>query len=146
MRVMPLRRVVVGIDGSRPSARALTWALELCHRCGGTVVAVHAVGLLAHLDGDRVVPAAEHRDELERAFARWTSELTVADVPHRSLLIDGEASTVLVDAAEREDADLVVVGTRGVGNAPADILGSTAHRVAQTCNRPVLLVPSTEGS
>lgn len=140
------RRIVVGVDGSEPSARALEWACAIADRFGSEIVAVHAIGLLAHLGPQRVVPAQAHRDELERAVADWTAPLARRRQPSRTLLVDGEASIVILDVAAAEDADLLVVGTRGLGQAPGRLLGSTAHRVAQQSDRPVLLVPSHGGS
>ncbi len=44
--------------------------------------------------------------------------------------------------AEEEDADLVVLGSRGLGGYPEQLLGSTSTQVAQRSTRPVTIVPT----
>lgn len=135
-----VNRVLVGVDGSPQSALALSWACSFADHFGSKIVAVHAVGLLAHLGPDHVVPAGTHRGELEKAFAVWTAPAHEHCDSVATELVDGEASMVILDAGRRHDVDIVIVGARGMGKAPAQLLGSTAHRVAQLCDRPVLLV------
>jgi nucleotide-binding universal stress UspA family protein len=55
--------------------------------------------------------------------------------------VDGDPVTVLLETAEREGADLVVVGSRGVGGHPDLLLGSTSHQVIRFSRRPVVVVP-----
>lgn len=138
---MQLRRIVVGVDGSAASGKALEWAVALAAGSGAEVIAVHAVGLLAHLGPDRLVPAASHREELEEALASWTAPLRQEGRPHRVLAADGEACIVILDVATKEGAEMIVVGSRGMGHAHAPLLGSTASHVVQMADRPVLVVP-----
>src|SRR3546814_15314534 len=80
------------------------------------VVAVHALGLLEHIDGDEVVPAYPNRHEIERRFhSDWTAPLDGTGLRVRRILRDGEASSVVLAGAEEESADLIVVGKRGIG-------------------------------
>ena len=48
----------------------------------------------------------------------------------------------LLAAADEEDADLIVVGSRGLGGFPQLLLGSTSTQLAQHSSRPVTIVPS----
>ena len=69
MHAMTIERILVGVDGSGDSRRALGWAAELAGRLDAEVVAVHALGLLEHLEpGADPVPSAPHREESEAAF------------------------------------------------------------------------------
>jgi nucleotide-binding universal stress UspA family protein len=54
---------------------------------------------------------------------------------------DGIANTILAAAAE-QDADAIVMGTRGLGGVKSFLLGSVSHAVAQHADRAVLIVPS----
>lgn len=137
-----LERVLVGVDGSENARRALEWAVALAGRFGAEVIAVHAVGLLTRLHGGPPVPSHSHLDELRRVFeSEWCSPLVGCDVPHRLLCLDGPPVLVLLDAAEREEADLIVVGSRGIGGFPELLLGSTSHQVVEHSRWPVLIVP-----
>ena len=60
--------VVVGIDGSPSSGRALAVALELATSLGSEVVAVHAVGLLDRSGAEPVI-SQQHRTEIAASFA-----------------------------------------------------------------------------
>jgi nucleotide-binding universal stress UspA family protein len=134
--------LVVGVDGSECSARALAWAARLAPRLGAEVVAVHALGLLVHLGGG-TAPAQNHRAEVDAALrGRWTAELRAAGVAHRCAVVDGNPVTALLAAAEAEEACMVVVGSRGVGGFPGLQLGSTSHQLAQHAPLPVVIVPS----
>ncbi len=135
-------RVLVGVDGSRNAEAALRWAVGLARRCGAEVLAVHAVGLLAHLGPDEVVPSHSHRDQIRAAFeGLWCAPLVESGLAHRLLLVDGSPVSALLDVARDEAVDLIVLGTRGLGGAPGLALGSTAHQVVQLARSPVLVVP-----
>jgi nucleotide-binding universal stress UspA family protein len=57
-----------------------------------------------------------------------------------SRIEDGDAATSILDAAEQERADLIVMGSRGLGHLRGMLLGSVSHKVAQLATCPVLLV------
>jgi nucleotide-binding universal stress UspA family protein len=137
-----VRCVVVGVDGSENARHALEWAIALGAPHGATVVAVHALGLLDRL-GDERVPTAQHREEIEAEFRdHWCAPLDAAGVPEARVARDGPPADVLLAVAEEHDADLVVVGERGIGGGPARVLGSTSRRVLEDADRPVLVVPA----
>lgn len=139
---MVLERLVVAVDGSPGGARAVAWAAELAAAVDAEVVAVHALGLLDELDPGRKVPAAAHREEIRRRFeGEWCAALDVQGVRCRRLLRDGAAVPVLLTVADEVDADLVVLGSRGLGGYPDVLLGSTSTQVAQQSTRPVVIIP-----
>lgn len=55
-------------------------------------------------------------------------------------LSEGRPSTVIVEMAETEDVDLIIMGSRGLGSVRGIILGSTSRRVVDTCERPIMIV------
>ena len=113
---------------------------------GAEVVAVHALGLLDQLEpGGPKVPTQPHREEIaERVGGAWTRPLADAGVTHRAVLHDGNPVDVVLRAIDEVGADLVVLGSRGVGGSPAQLLGSTSTQVAQQAPCPVTIVPSEE--
>lgn len=143
---MKIERMVVGVDGSPNSLTALEWAVDFAEAVGAEVVAVHALGLLEHLDEGMPVPTQGHRDEaVERFEHTWCAPLDRSTVPSRRVTRDGNAVAVLLAVAEEVGADLAVVGRRGVGDHPDLLLGSTSTQVAQRAHQPVVVVP-TEAS
>lgn len=137
------RTIVVGVDGSVDSQRALEWTAELARALGADVVAVHALGLLSHLgQSERVSPAQEHRDEVRALLENeWTAVLRSSGVRHRCLVVEGNPVLALMATADEQHADLVVVGPRGTGGFPGLQLGSTSHQLLQHSHRPVAIVP-----
>jgi nucleotide-binding universal stress UspA family protein len=130
--------IVVGVDGSVHSDAAVRWALEVAEFRGGEVTAVFAwqVPFLSF-------PGAYDQDELEKAakeflIDRLSSIAPKPAVPLRPLVAEGDPAESLIIAAE--DADLLVLGTRGRSRFPGLALGSVAQRCAAAAHSPVLLL------
>lgn len=137
-----VERVVVGIDGSGNARKALEWAILIARAFSAEIVATHAVGLLTSLEGGPPLPSHSHLPELRHLFeSEWCAPLAHSGVAYRTLCLDGPPVRVLLDVSTEEDADLIVVGTRGAGGFAGLLLGSTSHQLAEHSSRPVLIVP-----
>jgi len=141
-------KIIVGIDGSEHSLRAVQWCAQNAGRLGAEVVAVHMIDQPVYVGAGPVpfvVPplADEQREELvDFATGTWCGPLADAGVSHRVLVVDGvSAANTIIDIARAEDADLVVVGRRGRGGFAALVLGSTSSQLTHHCDRPLLIVP-----
>lgn len=138
---MKLECIVVGVDGSANAAGALDWAIGLARSSGARVVAVHALGLMDRIGSERV-PTATHRDAIIAEFHdRWCAALDGGDVVNDRMPVDGPPADAILATARDVAADLVVVGERGLGDAPQRMLGSTSRRVLADANCPVLVIP-----
>jgi nucleotide-binding universal stress UspA family protein len=134
--------IVVGVDGSDASGRAVAWAASLGGALGAEVVVVHALGLIHRRPTGETVASDTHRDEIREELERaWCAPLREAGVPYRSELREGNPVTALLETAEATQASLLVVGNRGLGGFPGLLLGSTSAQVAQHARRPVVIVP-----
>jgi nucleotide-binding universal stress UspA family protein len=118
--------VVVGVDGSGPSRRALGWAIDHARTFGRPLVAVHA----GH---DRPDAGRFLREQVERADA---AALTT---PITCRVAIGPAAEALIEASAT--AGLVVVGSRGQGAISRAVLGSVSDRVSHHASAPVVVVP-----
>jgi nucleotide-binding universal stress UspA family protein len=135
-------RIVVGIDGSELSTRALRWAIDEARPHGATVEAVHAwhVPYAVASTATAMQPALfedSARELLDRSVEAASGDAT--DVRIERVLVDGSAADAILDAAKRADA--VVVGSRGVGGFRGLLLGSVSHQVAHHAPCPVVVVP-----
>lgn len=133
--------VVVGIDGSPVSEAALAFAFDAAAGRGAELVAVHAwwpttfdhaLGPL--LDWEAV--AAEENAVLAERLAGWAQKYP--DVAVRRVVVRDGAARALVDASRQ--AQLVVVGSRGRGNATGLLLGSVSHGVLHAAHCPLAIV------
>lgn len=138
-------RILVAVDGSEASGRALTAALQLARDAGGRLRIVHQFEMLAHLTGFEhgaqvlADARAQAMTVLDAAFASAQSAAVAADVklldtPGRRL---GEA---VADEAASYAADLVVLGTTGRHGVERALLGSGAEQVIRLSATPVLAV------
>ncbi len=137
------RPIVIGIDGSAPSQRALQWALDLARIRGFPVVALHAWHL-PYTSGSLVAPypsedklAAEADEFLRHQIEREDTSGLAAPVECRSL--PARPADALLEAATL--ASMVVVGSRGRSGLTAAVLGSVSDRVSHYAACPVIVVP-----
>jgi nucleotide-binding universal stress UspA family protein len=134
--------IVVGVDGSEEATAALRWAAEEARLRGRGIVAVHAriypalTG--ASTPGREVYADALRRDAEELVEAAIVDAEVPADVPVRPLLVEGDAAEALIDASE--DAELLVVGSRGLGGVAGVLLGSVSRQCARRAACPVVIV------
>ncbi len=133
--------VVVGVDGSANSRRAVTLAGRHAKAIGASVVVVHAVGLTEEIDGEHV-PTFGHRGEIAEQVDHWCDALRDDGYDDFQVhLVDGPPVDALVRTAHDLGASMIVVGRRGAGGRPELRLGSTAHEVVEHGNCPVLVIP-----
>jgi nucleotide-binding universal stress UspA family protein len=139
-------RLVVGIDGSESSVRALDWALAEGNRRSAVVDVVHAwqapltYGPLANvfpydLDGAETPARNLLATTVDEAVARADA------VAVERTLLAGRAAPALLETAE--SADLLVLGRRGLGGFGRLLLGSVADHLARYAPCPVVVVPAT---
>lgn len=133
-------QIVVGIDGSAGSREALKWAIgEACLRRGGVKVVTAwevpavAVGMDGLIWEPEALSDAAHSIQ-EQALRRVPSD----QVPVSTSVVRGSPAGVLLDASK--DADLIVVGSRGLGGFIGLLLGSVSTQVVHHATCPVLVV------
>ena len=132
--------VVVGVDGSRNSQRALGLAASLARDIDADLAVFHALGLMTVIDGVHV-PSEGHRDDIERIMQNEWCALLQGDpsIRWRAEIVYGSPADVLLDMAHDLQASFVVVGSRGTGEEL--LLGSTSNHVVHHSDRPVVVVP-----
>jgi len=136
--VGPVKRMLVGVDGSAASLDALRWAVRLAGAADSEVTAVNAFA--PHTSELSPDYAEVLRVEAERRLADWCAAGTGGGSVD-SLLVEGDPNALLDAAAT--DADLLVVGTRGAGGFAHLHLGSVAHHLAHQTEVPLAIVPTT---
>lgn len=140
--------IIVGVDGSSHSTRALEWALKegALRRAAVTVVTVNSApanpwtGTPAVQDAD---PAHEQEmrqaaEELIRKAASQIGDAQPTSVTVRA--ITGFPAKDLIAASR--DADLLVVGSRGAGGFARLVMGSVSGQVVQHAHCPVVVIPA----
>lgn len=143
---MTLHRILVGLDGSAGAHRALVWATDLVNGTDTEIVAVHVLTYSTEFRRDMGIETTTlwRRDLEKQLEGPWTSVLREpgASIRWRTHMLEGEsASSGLMEAAEAEHADLIVVGAQGHGGIADRVLGGASYRLAHRARQPVVVVP-----
>jgi nucleotide-binding universal stress UspA family protein len=137
-----MKVITVGMDGSEGGSAALRWAAAEARLRGARLRVVHAWSIPAMAYG--FVPPVSFQDDLGGAAAEGLSKWLDAagteleGIEVERLTGEGNAATVLTDAAA--DSELLVVGSRGLGDFRELLLGSVSHQCAQRAPCPVVII------
>jgi nucleotide-binding universal stress UspA family protein len=145
-----LKTILVPIDGSSNANRAVDFASDLASKYDAKIVLIHAAdypfgrlpdelhdyAVSEHIDGpdevgtviEKILASAELR--AANAGAKETS--------HESIV--GDPEQVILDAATAFDADLIVMGSRGLGEVRGLLVGSVSEKVLHNAKVPVTIV------
>jgi nucleotide-binding universal stress UspA family protein len=134
------KQILAAVDGSKSSRKALDFACELAVKfdarlhllhvaqalhqdktlvLGGAAITVHASPDELERAGRKVIEAA--RDVAETAGCHKVSTQTLA----------GDPAKQIIRAASEQESDMIVLGSRGLGDLAGLMLGSVSHKVAQ---------------
>jgi nucleotide-binding universal stress UspA family protein len=145
-RGKPVARIVVGLDGSKGSQEALSRAIETARPANAEIIAIHVAARLPDLAfpmGMMPYTSQEWIDELKQTLEqKWCAPLREAGVRYTVVFAEGRTAPTVIDVALREGADLIVVGSRGLGGFAELLLGSVSHQLAHHSPIPVVIVPS----
>lgn len=138
-----LQTIVAATDLSETAKVGVRWATEIARDHASRLHLIHAISL-SGLAMDYVSVQADLHEKLRQAAEEKLAELAEAArarIDEVDWAVEvGEPSGVITRAAEKLCAGLVVVGTRGLRGLDHLLLGSTAERVVQRANCPVLTV------
>ena len=138
--------IIVGVDGSGHSQRALEWAMKeaAVRHVPLSILTVHPA-IVGYFGG--VVTSSQDLELTEEVKTAVKAEadkvLAALEGPHPESVtitaVHGFPVEVLVEASK--DADLIVLGSRGVGGFSRLMMGSTAGQVVQHAHCPVTIIP-----
>jgi nucleotide-binding universal stress UspA family protein len=138
--------IVLGYDESPGSRPALAMAVSLAARFDEPLVLVYGAeppgGLGEEFRAHQRALAEMGRTAVEHAV----TEAEAAGVRTVVEVLDAKPAQALVDAADRHDSRVIVVGTSGESPLRGAILGSVPHKLLQISDRPVLCVPGGKPS
>ena len=140
--------IVVGTDGSGRAGVAVRAALDLAKRTGATLHVVHVVRTTPtatvgaeYADLGAIAAAnAEMHDQGDRICALVVTEAQREGVSARIHNVEGDPADVIVKVAQGVDADLLVIGNRGMTGVKRFVLGSVPNKVSHHCPCSLLIV------
>ncbi|MCC6226842.1 MAG: universal stress protein [Microthrixaceae bacterium] len=154
-QLQPPARIVVGFDGSHAAETALSWAEVLASVSGAEIIVVVAFEAPLTKRGRGATYVETLRRELRAEATELAEEATTLLLGRgrdaRAVVIQGEPAAAIIDVVEDEEADLVVLGRRGLASELSGLSGaverlrvhlggSVAERIAQLDGLNVLVV------
>jgi nucleotide-binding universal stress UspA family protein len=133
-------RILLAVDGSRHSTKAIPAAADLASHYGAEVLVFHAREheLALGVDVD-----AETPDEAMTLVDGIVRELKDRGIAVRGEIVRvplGDTARAILDATHDEHVDLIVMGTRGLSEWSRLLMGSVAHEIVHLADIPVLVV------
>lgn len=142
-------KILVPFDGSVQSEAALKKAIELALLCSSklmilTVYRHHSMleaslSMVRGADHDTPDKALEANAKEIANYARKVAEESGMKEP-RAFVRSGQPARAIVAFAEKHEADLIVLGSRGNGSMDGYLLGSVSHKVTGLAKQPVLVI------
>jgi nucleotide-binding universal stress UspA family protein len=142
-----MKKILIATDGSASSAEAVDFGLELAAEENAAVIFVHVA------PADDVLPVAGYGfgggsprtphtiDAFDRSPLGDAEKTAARDgIEASSRLLSGNAADEIVAYADSQDADLIVIGSRGHGTVASILLGSVSRRVLSESRRPVAVI------
>ncbi|MEP3436813.1 MAG: universal stress protein [Hoeflea sp.] len=142
-------RILVAVDGSEGSKKALNLAARLQQTCGGDlmILTVFRHHSLLEASMSMVRPDdPESLDDSMRAYAKEVAEEAKSIAAEagagnvRAFVKAGQPARMIVKFSEEHKADLIIVGSRGQGDVQGFLLGSVSHKVTSLAKAPVMVV------
>jgi nucleotide-binding universal stress UspA family protein len=144
-------RIVVGTDGSETAKRAVQEATELAKHTGASLDIVSAFEPVpsSRLREERlqapsdIEHAVNPHEDVNAILAEAEGDVTGSGVAVRTFARQGEPADAILDVAEEENADLIVVGNKGMTGAKRFLLGSVPNKVSHHAPCSVLIIRTT---
>lgn len=141
---MVYSKILVGIDGSEMSERALNVAIELCKKIGAELLIAHVIEkppvlTMAKMQEELIEKALE--EYADRLLSRALFKAEKEGVRAKPLLLRGKPGPKLCEAANKYGVDLIIVGSRGLGTISKFIVGSVSDFLVRHCtNKSILII------
>lgn len=136
------KKILLAVDGSEHSLRATDEAVKIASLNSQTFIEIVLVADFAKAKSDILHSQGKDDLELSRRKKIMPAEEKLKDnnISYLVKILHGEPGPSIVEYANSEDFDLVIVGSRGLNTLQEMVLGSVSHKVAKRVNCPVLIV------
>ena len=143
--------IVVGTDGSNTATEAVKQATELARAMGAKIYLVSAYEPVPEgrlRDERQRVPddlqwMVNPREDVEETLEKGAGALGDAGVDVETIAREGDPADAILDVAEEKDADLIVVGNKGMTGAKRFLLGSVPNKVSHHAPCSVMIIRTT---
>lgn len=147
-----IKRIVVGTDGSDSANKAVDQAVELAEALGADLELVNAFEVPSRAELERLraeIPdpdlafIADPANQSDLMLQRLAEPIKAKGINVRTWSRGGDAASYIIDVATETDADLIVVGNRGMTGAARFLLGSVPNKISHHAPCSVFIVQTT---
>ena len=136
------KNILLAVDGSEHSLRAMKEAIKIATLVNDC--AIEVVYVVDYSKSKDEVLHSQGKEELDlsrrKKLLPIEEQLKSSDLSYRLKLLHGEPGPAIVDYANKENFDLVIIGSRGLNSLQEMVLGSVSHKVIKRVKCPVLIV------
>jgi len=138
---LKIKKILVPLDGSSNSFRGLDTAIHMARECQATITGLYVAGIVKPRTSDPITPLEkillEHAQKIMKKAKLNAAKKGILFFDRVTYGDDGKR---IVEVAEKQNFDLIVIGSRGMGSAKELFLGSTSNYVLHKSKKPVLVV------
>jgi nucleotide-binding universal stress UspA family protein len=136
--------VLVPVDGSDNSYRALDAALLLSEKLGSKITVVNVMEQvpITHIESEKLLSQLlqAYKKENQEILSKCSKIATEKGLSIKTLLLQGNPASVILDYSKKEKFDLVIMGSRGMGKFKRLILGSVSSKIVHHSPCAILLI------
>lgn len=136
-----IKKILVPMDGSKTSFRALDNAIEIARACHATILGVHVISFLPTEFMPAVVPYKIYQKKEAGIFLEKSKTLAAKKgILFKYAIIYGNPVEQIIGLARAKKFDLIVIGARGKGRLAEAFLGSVSNAILHKSSIPVMIV------
>lgn len=136
--------ILVPVDGSDNSYRALDAALILSEKLGSNITVVNVMEQvpITHIESEKLLSELleAFRKENKEILSKCSKIATEKGLSIKTILLQGNPASVILDYSKKEKFDLIIMGNRGLGTFKELILGSVSSKIVHHSPCGVLLI------
>ena len=153
---MPFWKILVAFDGSEQSKHAIDYAADMANNSNGILIVLSVVPKITlpifpdegfgSIQVSSAQDFGEYYEKIQAIYQKSQDEImkdlknNFPNLKIEAILREGRPSSTIVEEAEKNGVDLIVMGSRGLGGVSGWILGSTSRRVTESCTKPILII------
>jgi nucleotide-binding universal stress UspA family protein len=135
-----VKKILVPMDGSKNSFRGLDTAIFLARQCGATITGLFVVPIYPK----SFMPITYAKEYITKTVKDFMEDAKKRSAQNGIVFVGktivGKESSEIINFAEKNKFDIIVIGARGIGSVREVFLGSVSHAVVQKSKIPVLIV------
>lgn len=140
----PIKKILVPIDGSDNSYRALDAAILLSEKLDAKLTAIHVMGdpPVLHIYSQKLLTSLldAYRKEIRLILSKCSEIATKKGLTINTELLQGNPASMILNYCEKGEYDIVVMGSRGMGMFKEMLLGSVSSKIVHYSCCPVMII------